>query len=147
MSFTTEPKQEIHVIGISCRTSNAPNRASTDIPKLWMKFYSENISALIPNKASDQGIAVYCDYESDFTGEYTLVLGCPVTSLDNVPDGLVAKTIPSGTYAKFVCAGKPPESVFTTWQTIWQEKNLNRSYIADYELYTSPEDISVFVGI
>lgn len=147
MSFTTEQQPEMHIVGISVRTSNAPGKASVDIPQLWTKFYSENIPGRIPNKASDHGVALYCDYEGDHTKPYTLILGCPVTSLDNIPEGLEGRTIPAGIYAKFPCTGKPPESIFSMWQTIWQEKNLNRTYIADYELYTSPEDVSIFIGI
>jgi len=147
MSFTTQEQPQIHVIGVSVRTSNAPGKADVDIPNLWMRFYREDIQGKVQNKASDYGIALYTDYEGDHTMPYTLILGCHVTSLDNIPEGLEGRTIPAGIYATFACTGKPPESILSTWQRIWQETNLNRTYKADYEFYKSHDDVTIFIGI
>src|SRR5271156_4119301 len=52
-------KPAILVIGINCRTSNAPEAGPQDIPKLWGRFYGEDIISRIPNKVSNEVIALY----------------------------------------------------------------------------------------
>lgn len=142
--FTTAQKPSCIIVGIECRTSNAPEAAPVDIPKLWHKFQSENIRDKIPHRASSEVIALYCDYEGDHTKPYTLVIGCPVTSLGKVPEGMVAKTIPAGSYALFRAAGEYPKSVIETWGKIWQT-DLKRTYTGDYELYG--DKIEVYIAI
>lgn len=140
-------KPDILVIGIECRTSNAPEAGPQDIPKHWKKFYQENTLNKIPNKASHEVVALYCDYEGDHTQPYSLVIGCSVSSLDDIPEGMVAKTIPAGTYAVFQATGDYPKALIEIWGQIWQDHNLRRTYTGDYELYRSPTEVDVYVAI
>ncbi|MCE2983573.1 MAG: GyrI-like domain-containing protein [Parachlamydia sp.] len=146
--FTIVDNQSVMIMGISCKTSNAA--ASVDIPKLWDKFLSENVVENIPNKVSSDVFALYCDYEGDCTKPYSLVIGCQVDPLDTIPDGLVAKTIPSGYYAVYSAKGEHPQAVIETWESIWQDPDLKRTYTGDYELY-SPKfqegEVEVFIAI
>lgn len=141
------------VIGINCRTSNAKEAGPQDIPKLWERFYSEDIISRIPNKISNEVIALYCDYESDHSQAYTVVIGCPVSSIDTVPQGMVAKTIPPSFYAVFRAIGDHPKALIETWGKIWHEPDLERTYSGDYESYNekffsnSPQEIDVYVAI
>lgn len=150
--YTVIQKPSINVIGIECRTSNAPEDGPQDIPRLWGQFYSEDIINKIPNKASNEVIALYCDYEGDYTQPYSLVIGCSVTSLDSIPEGMVAKIIPAGSYAVFRAIGEYPASLIETWGNIWQTK-LNRTYTGDYEFYGvkfnsgSPQEVDVYIAI
>lgn len=144
-------KPAINVIGIQCRTSNAPEKGPLDIPRLWDKFYSESVMEQVPNKASHDVIALYCDYEGDHTQPYSLVIGCAVSSLANIPDGMVAKTIPGGFYAVYKAVGEHPASLIETWGNIWQT-DLNRIYTGDYELYgeefhSDSKEVKVFIAI
>ncbi len=145
-------KPPINVIGIECRTSNAPEDGPQDIPRLWGQFYSEDIPNKIPNKVSNEVIALYCDYEGDHTQPYSLVIGCPVTSLSDVPVGMVAKTIPAGSYAVFRAIGEYPASLIETWGNIWKTE-LKRTYTGDYEFYgekfssRSPQEVEVYIAI
>lgn len=61
INFTEENPMKSHeviqrpaqfIIGIDCRTSNAPDAGPQDIPKLWGRFYGEDILNKIPNKVS-----------------------------------------------------------------------------------------------
>src|SRR5262249_17230809 len=124
---TTVQKPEIHIIGIACKTSNAPTDGPVDIPKLWQRFYGEGILHKIPNKASQEVIALYCDYEGDHTAPYSIVIGCPVISTDTIPEGMHAKTILGGTFARFQAIGEHPASLIATWGAIWQSK-IARTY-------------------
>ena len=132
--YTTTEKSEMIVIGIACRTSNLPEAGPKDIPRLWERFYTEGVFDKIPNKASDDVIALYCEYERDFTLPFTCVIGCAVTSMDQIPEGMVAKKIPVSKYAQFAVAGEFPNSLINTWGLIWKT-DLQRTYTGDFEMY------------
>ena len=113
------------IIGISTVTTN---ESMVDIENLWGKFWGENIADKIPNKVGDEFYAVYTDYESDHTGKYTLIIGFPVTTLDNIPDGFVGREILVGKAEKYISKGKMPEAILKTWTEIWQDTELKRAY-------------------
>lgn len=145
-------KSAIMVIGIECRTSNAPEAGPHDIPKLWEKFFMEDVISKIPNKTSHEVFGLYCDYEGDYTAPYSLVIGCPVSSIDVIPKGMVAKTIPKGSYAIFRAIGEHPKSLIETWGNIWQQPKLDRTYTGDYEVYgtkfqESPKEVEVYIAV
>lgn len=151
MEKSTVRKPSMKLIGIECRTSNDPNKGPKDIPHLWERFYGEKIFSLIPNKASPEVIALYCDYEKDYTKPYTVVIGCPVTTLDEIPKGMVGKTIPAAMMTQFKAQGEFPQSLIQAWDTIWKA-DLDRAYTYDYEVYgakfASPQkEVDIFVGV
>jgi predicted transcriptional regulator YdeE len=145
-------QQEMQIIGIACRTSNAQDAAPVDIPKLWERFVVENIAGTIPNKTSNAVVALYCDYEGDHTQPYTLVIGCPVSSDETIPEGMLVKTIPAGAYARFSAQGEQPQSVIETWGKIWQAP-LKRTYTGDYEFYSEEffndfsQPVDIFIAL
>lgn len=151
-NYTIIQKPSLNIIGIECRTSNAPDDAPHDIPRLWGRFYGEDIINKIPNKAANEVMALYCDYEGDYTQPYSLVIGCPVNSLDEIPEGMVAKTISAGSYAVFRAIGEYPSSLIETWSKIWKTE-LKRTYTGDYEFYgekftsESQKEVEVFIAI
>lgn len=120
------------IIGISTVTTN---ESMVDIENLWGKFWGENIADKIPNKVGDEFYAVYTDYESDYTGKYTLIIGFPVTTLDNIPDGFVGREIFVGKAKKYISKGKMPEAIIKTWTEIWQDAQLKRAYRADVTVH------------
>lgn len=146
MHPTTVHKPEIKIIGISIRTSN--EQAMQDIPKLWQRFYSQDIKKNIPNKKSDLVYALYTEYEKDMSKPYTLVIGCEVSSLDAIPEGMVGKLITQATYALFLAQGKQPDAIVSTWEQIWETK-LERTYTGDFEIYDpqSPSRTEIYVSI
>lgn len=141
------------LIGIECRTSNASDAGPLEIPKLWERFYREDIINQIPHKTSNDVIALYCDYESDHTNSYTIIIGCQVSFFDAIPHGMVAKIIPSSSYALFRAIGEHPKSLIETWGSIWQQTALKRTYTGDYEVYgekfngESTKEVEVFIAI
>lgn len=150
--YTVADKPVVNIIGIECRTSNAPEAAPHDIPKLWTRFYAEEIISKIPNKTSNEVIGLYCDYEGDHTKPYSFVIGCPVSSTQDIPDGMVAKSTPAGSYAVFNAAGEHPQALIETWGCIWKQEDLSRIYTGDYELYgekflENPPQVDVYIAI
>lgn len=126
---------KFHIIGISMRTTNENGQSSKDIETLWGKFWGEEIQKQIPNKLNDDIYAVYTDYETDFTGPYTVIIGLPVSSLEDIPAGFSGITIEKAVYEKFVSKGKMPEAILNTWMQIWQDKSLDRAYKADFTVH------------
>ncbi|TSJ39804.1 GyrI-like domain-containing protein [Fluviicola chungangensis] len=124
------------VIGISTETSNLNGEAASAIGALWGQFISENLLEKIPNQLNSDIVCIYTDYESDYTGKYTCILGLRVSSLDTVPAGLIGREFPGGNYQSFLAKGSLPEAIVDTWKSIWdQDETLNRSYTYDYEVY------------
>lgn len=126
---------EFTIIGISVRTTNENEQAGTDIVNLWNVFMSEGILDRIPNKVDNTIYSIYTDYESDHTKPYTTILGCKVNKIDEIPEGMVAKTIKSSSYKQFISKGDLNKGiVYQTWTEIWKT-DLNRKYTTDLEIY------------
>lgn len=146
MDFRTIDLEAFSVIGIAVRTTNQNGQSQKDIGELWQRFFAENIMSQIPDKIVDDIYCIYTDYETDANGDYTTILGCNVSTLENVPDGFVGNVIPRATYQLYQSTGKLPESVLTTWKHIWQTP-IDRAYLADFDVYgqktTDPDNTEV----
>lgn len=129
--------QKFYITGISVRTTNQNGQAAKDIEALWERFWGEDIQNKMDNKKSDDIYAVYTDYESDFTGYYTTIIGMVVQSLDNIPEEFVGICIEKDNYQKLTSKGQMPEAVVKTWMEIWSDEALNqkRAYRADFTVH------------
>jgi predicted transcriptional regulator YdeE len=147
-----------YVIGIDGRTTNkAEFEGKGIIPGLWQKFMSESILSLIPNKIDNDIIVCYYDYESDYRGEYSYLIGARVSTLDEIPEGMSALCVPPLQYAVFTTdEGKVVEQNIKTWQHIWHLEDtgqLPRSYYIDYEVWDARShdhnngQIDIYIGI
>ncbi|MBN2892175.1 MAG: effector binding domain-containing protein [Bacteroidales bacterium] len=124
------------IIGISVRTTNKNNQSQQDLGNLWKKFFSENVFDKVPNKISSNIVTIYTDYKSDYTDEYTTIIGIPVSTLDEIPNGLIGREFEKENFTKFSAKGEMPNAVLNTWINIWQrDKELNRKYTYDFEVY------------
>jgi predicted transcriptional regulator YdeE len=146
----------IQVVGFSVRTTNdAEAKGDGEIPKLWNRFFHENLGDKIPHRVGQSLIVVYSDYASDQNGEYTYLLGAPVDSVADVPKDLTVRTIPAGSYAVLTTpAGPPQQTVPAIWMKIWgmseAELGGKRSFVMDYETYddfADPQKMQVTVHL
>jgi|HubBroStandDraft_4_1064222.scaffolds.fasta_scaffold350704_2 predicted transcriptional regulator YdeE len=150
MHHTIEHQKKKSFIGLELRTNN--EECSSAMPAHKERFFKENIPSKIPNKVNGNILALYTDYEGDDTKPYSWVLGCEVSSLDNIPEGLVGQVIPEATYAVFTTQGEFPQGLISAWQAIWKS-NLHRSYTSDFEVYRSDFDpqknpqVKVYIAI
>jgi predicted transcriptional regulator YdeE len=135
--YTIEHLQQKFFIGLELRTNN--DTCSYQMPAHKEKFFRENICAQIPNKVNDSILALYTDYEGDYTKPYSWILGYEVSSLEKIPEGLVGKVIPESNYAVFTTQGAFPQGLIATWQNVWKS-NLDRSYTSDFEVYPADFD-------
>ena len=141
------------IIGISIQTTNENNQASKDIAALWGRFMEENLLTKIPNKASSDIYSLYTSYEGDHTQPYTTILGCRVENLDEIPVGMIGKSIVGGKYFKTSTKGDLMQGLIVKkWEKIFG-MDLDRTYVADFEIYgkkaqnPSAAEVDVFVGI
>jgi predicted transcriptional regulator YdeE len=140
-------------VGIERRTCNADGRCLKDIPACWQEFLATKAASRIPHRARPPVMyAIYSEYTTDWTGEYSYLLGCGVTKTDKIPKGLAARHIPAQTYAHFRAQGPMPDAVVGVWGGIWGT-DLPRTYLCDFEVYDArftdkknPE-VDIYVGI
>lgn len=134
-AFTLKKIPEKIVMGVQRRTSNADGRSIKDIPACWQDFLAKDMARKIPHRAKTPAMfAVYSDYESDWTGEYSYMIGSEVIKADRIPEGLAVARIPSQTYAVFTAKGHMPDAILGIWMSIWGTK-LPRTYTFDFEQY------------
>lgn len=151
-----EEQKPFNVVGLAVRTNNQTEATGQgEIPKLWQRFVQQNVAASIPNRADQNLIVVYTDYDSDQTGEYTYLIGSRVTSTTDIPVGLTLKEVPAGSYAILDSEKGPVQEILPKiWRQIWSmpPKDLGgqRAFKADYEVYSpgfDPQSVQVTLHI
>ncbi|RZJ65738.1 MAG: AraC family transcriptional regulator [Flavobacterium sp.] len=67
---------------------------------------------------------------------------------------MIGREFTSDNFRKFVAKGKLPDAVAKTWSDIWQtDKELNRKYICDYEVYGDTtqngedSEVEIFIAV
>lgn len=152
----TTHRDTFTVIGLEARTSNAREMTSgAVIGALWGRLMKDGLLAKIPNRAGNEVIALYTDYESDKDGAYTYLLGARVTSAGNVPEGMKARTVPADDYMMFAAQGKlANDAVVGLWKQVWAletEHRIARAYRSDYEVHHFGEngvrELELYIGV
>ena len=145
--------EPFNVIGIKARTTNENGQSAKDIGELWAKFLTEKIAEKIPNRVENSIFSIYTNYQGDFTQPYETILGCKVSSLRKIPEGMVGQEFEGGNYLKFVSKGSLNEGiVYKTWEGIWKS-GINRTYSADFEVYGEKSqnrenaEVDIFVAV
>lgn len=92
---------------------------------------------------------VYFDYESDASGEFSVMSG--VDSYESSTEKLEEVTLPAGKYLVFEGGGEMPQAVINTWQEIWtyfsNEEGEKRAYGVDYEFYKNQNEFEIYISI
>lgn len=127
-------QEQFYLTGIWVRTTNQDGQSQKDIGGLWTRFTTGNLIQQIEDRLSGDMYCVYTDYETDHTGPYTAILGCKVSSLDNVPEGFTGITILPGKYQVYYLEGEFPANIGAAWQQIWAS-DIDRKYTSDYDFY------------
>ena len=158
MKPTSTEQTAFEVIGIEVRTNNAAEAgADGEIPKLWQRLFMEGLLSRIPSRADESIVAVYTKYASDATGDYTFILGAKVAPGTKAPEGMVAVSIPAGTYLEFISAkGAGQDVVPPLWRQIYgyfQGPGIPpRAFQTDFERYDGPFDPNsmqahIYIGV
>jgi hypothetical protein len=92
-------ERPILILGLSIETS--VKMIGRDVAGLGKRFALHKQEHGLPNKKEPWGFAAASHGYDEATGAFTYVMGDVVTSLDQVPEGLVGFEIPASTYAVF----------------------------------------------
>lgn len=141
------------IVGIKIRTAN-DGSAGRDLPVLWSRFMDTKLKDKIPNKTDDSIYFLYSNYEGDHTQPYDAIIGCKVSSIDEVPDGMIAHRINSGNMAKFVAQGSliKGEAIINKWFEIWKS-DIDRTFDTDFEVYDERSkdvqnaEVDIFISV
>ena len=135
--------------GISIRTNNAnemePSKAK--IGQLHQQFDKQ----IEVNYAKGERVyAVYYNYESDASGDYTVMTGFDGHHQDC--DDLETLAIQAGNYLVFNAKGEIPQIVIEIWGQIWEyfssrECKHKRTYTTDFEYYKSPDEVDICIAV
>lgn len=154
-----ETIKPFYVAGYEVRTRNADEMSGRGrIGPLWQRFVAENLGARIPRIAGSPTIVVYSGYASDEKGEYDYLLGAPVSSVEDLPDGMTWREVRGGDYAVLTTAQGPlPAVLQDQWRRIWQmsaaELGGRRAFLTDYEVYGQPSadpghaEVEIHIGL
>jgi len=143
--------QPFCVSGLQVRTCNADEQQadSARIAPMWERFFVEGLFDSIGHRQSDSFIyGVYSNYESDASGHFDVTAGVAVGE-GNADYPLVQ--VQGGEYLAFSAKGLMPEVVIQTWGLVWayfeDNPQVRRRFATDFEVYTGPESVSVYIGI
>lgn len=134
--MNTSKLDSISLIGLKLpsKTTNKNGQSLKDCGELWTQFEKQEVFSKIPNKLSDEVLAVYYEYEGDHTRPFSYFIGCKVGEETRVPDDLDKLTIPTGNYQKVIAKGEMPNCISDKWREIW-ESDIPRAYQANFEVY------------
>jgi len=142
--------EEKHIAGLSVRTNNA-NEMQPKIAKIGNLHQTFAEQAKVHYEKGAFLYGVYHQYESDHTGDFSLLVGAEPHLLETQ---LTVETvrIPSGDYLVFSGKGDMPQVVIDVWGQIWQyfaDANCphTRAYTVDFECYTSETNVDVYIAI
>ncbi|MDO6682507.1 effector binding domain-containing protein [Oceanobacter sp. 5_MG-2023] len=136
--------------GLEVRTDNAAEMSPDKgkIPALWQAF---DEAVPVDYKNGERVYGVYSDYESDHTGEFTVLAGFDGQSLP--PDvNLKQRVIPAAKYLVFSHKGNMPQIAIDAWTEIWEyfsnpDSEYKRVYSTDFEYYPSADAIEVHIAV
>ncbi|MNO49115.1 Bacterial transcription activator, effector binding domain [compost metagenome] len=141
MNTFTIDKPEIHLAGVSVRTTNAAEAGpSGRLPGLWESYFNSGMAADPHMKNPELIYALYTDYESDANGEYTVVIGHEADNTEaEGPSTYNFAVIPASQYLVFTTKKGPVQEVVAqAWGEIWeyfQRSSETRTFTGDFEVY------------
>jgi predicted transcriptional regulator YdeE len=144
------------MVGLEVRTSNRTEASPTlaKIPQMWKRYLQGRLADRIEDRIDPKTtVAVYKDYDSDHTGEYSYLVGAEVKKLGSVPAGMVAFRVEPANYMIFESRGPMPQALVDTWGTIWRDFSESsarrRAYLADFEIHHAdrPLQVAIFIGV
>lgn len=149
MNYEIVELKEKKVVGITARTSNQDPNMGQVIGTLWTDFFQKGIYQGIDHKANACSIGLYSNYDSTAEGAYDITVGCEVSTCEELAEGIEAKTVFAGKYAKFIVKGHVQTAVGAFWMQLC-ELGLDRKYDSDFEEYQEecdPENSEIHIYI
>jgi len=140
------------ILGTTARSSHAleSDQSTSRITPLWGAFMQKGMTASIPEAKSQEVYAVYNEFESDVSGMYSVTVGAESDA--ETSGELKQRNIPTGKYLVFESKGPLPQCTVNAYQELWayfasDEAEHERAYTTDFEHYTGPEGVEVYIAI
>ena len=143
MQYQKAYRPSFTLAGIAQRASSGRR---DQIGAFWRRFFAEKITQALPQRNNDAIYSLYTEYDSDHTGEYTLLLGYEIPADAEVGEGLTKTTIPASSYAVIDARGPQPDTLIDAWQAVWSS-SLARNYSCDFDIHWGPEAVEIYVSI
>jgi AraC family transcriptional regulator len=119
-----EPKivtrKQFNIIGFEMKTKAREDLNHPEISAFWEKIMKEELLEKIPNKVDQNQYGICADMNSA-DNTFVYIIGHEVSSMDNVPGGMIARTIPEAEYALFTVKGVFPKSIQDAFKFIYKE--------------------------
>ena len=151
--------EERQILGLSVRTNNAAEmKVETAKIGALHGAFQQQVTVNYENGAHLFG--VYHDYESDHTGDYSVLLGSEESALTMTNTANKASldtvTLSAGKYLVFSGVGDMPQVVIDIWGEIWRYfsgeslqglPKYQRAFTTDFERYTSANSVDVYIAV
>ena len=137
------------ISGLVARTNNK-NEMNPATGKIASLVHAFDESVSVNYRAGARVYSVYYDYESDASGDYSVLIGADTVESSSVE--LNEVKIQEGNYLVFSAQGQVPQIVIETWGEIWRYFSSEncahaRAYVTDFEFYKSQDEIEIHIGI
>ena len=141
--------EALDVKGLSTRTNNRDemNPDSAKIGALYQRFDEQ---VVVNYQEGARVYGVYFDYESDASGEFSVLAGAD--NIESASAELETVTLPAGSYLVFAGKGEMPNAVINTWMKVWDYFSAadcphQRAYSVDYEFYKGPDEVDIYIAV
>ena len=135
--------------GISTRTTNA-NEMTPETAKIGALHQKFDANVEVNYKDGARVYGVYYDYESDASGEFSVLAGA-----DDIASSKIALqeiNLPAGDYLVFSGKGEMPQAVIDTWMQVWDyfsegnQSKYQRAYTTDFEYYKNEDEVAIYIS-
>lgn len=136
--------------GISIRTTNA-NEINSETAKIGSLHQRFDKTVTVDYAKGYRVYGVYYNYESDASGEFSILSGTDqISNPTNI--NLERIKILKGKYMVFKGKGTVPKIVIDTWSKIWSyfnniDSEYQRAYTTDFEFYKSLTEVEIYIAI
>ena len=135
-----------NIAGLKVTTTNKDGKSAQDLYQIWNKFMEKDFIESLQKIAKNPiNYAVYTNYEKDFSeGNYDVYIGKETQNSENSFENIL---VDWEKFKVFEFEYISPESVFDAWETIWENKNLNRAYTYDIEEYYEEGKFRIYISV
>ncbi|GGY76883.1 transcriptional regulator [Cellvibrio zantedeschiae] len=137
------------IVGLGARTNNK-DEMNPGTGKIGPLVHQFDANVQVDYRGGARVYSVYHEYESDVSGNYSVLVGADKVDSSSVE--LIEVKIQEGNYLVFTAQGQVPHIVIETWGKIWTyfaspNCSHTRAYLTDFEFYKSQNEIEIYIGI
>ena len=138
------------VVGFGARTSNREEMNGTSkIGPLWAMYMTGGADLICGALNPDVTFSVYTEYESDFNGEYSVLVGKQAGAVKS-GGKLREFEIAAGPYLVFRAESPAPGDIQAAWLSAYEyfgnHRDRPRAYHSDFEKHSSA-NVELYIGV